>query len=350
MTASPQSIEIIGGGLSGLLLGILLRRGGIPCTLHEAGQYPRHRVCGEFLSGDGVEVLRRCDLLDPLLARGARWASSAAFYSESETLQEFTLPRPAFCLSRFAMDEELARIFEESGGILHQGSRVREGTEETPGVVLAAGRRRRIHDDGWRWFGLKVHAKNLPLRADLEMHLLENGYIGACRIEKNRVNLCGLFRRRVDGTDALPRHPESLLRGPHGSLLREICADAIFLEETKCAVAALDLRPHTAAEDEICRVGDALTMIPPLTGNGMSMALESAASAAPALARYSRGEVDWATAVDHAGVRLDRNFSSRLNWARFIQQGLFSPVARPLLLTAGRFCPPMWSFGFQKTR
>ena len=44
-------ITIVGGGLAGLSLGIALRRRGVPVNLHEAGVYPRHRVCGEFISG-----------------------------------------------------------------------------------------------------------------------------------------------------------------------------------------------------------------------------------------------------------------------------------------------------------
>ena len=49
---NPQpSIEIVGGGLAGLSLGVALRREGVPVTLFEAGDYPRHRVCGEFIAG-----------------------------------------------------------------------------------------------------------------------------------------------------------------------------------------------------------------------------------------------------------------------------------------------------------
>ena len=49
---------------------------------------------------------------------------------------------------------------------------------------------------GWRWFGLKVHARNVPLAAVLEMHVLPKGYVGLCRLKEGEVNVCGLFRRR----------------------------------------------------------------------------------------------------------------------------------------------------------
>jgi len=52
-----REITIAGGGLAGLALGISLRRHDVPVTLLEAGNYPRHRVCGEFLCGVHDETL-----------------------------------------------------------------------------------------------------------------------------------------------------------------------------------------------------------------------------------------------------------------------------------------------------
>jgi len=46
-----RSVEVVGGGLAGLSLGLALRRRGVPVTVWEAGHYPRHRVCGEFITG-----------------------------------------------------------------------------------------------------------------------------------------------------------------------------------------------------------------------------------------------------------------------------------------------------------
>ena len=60
--AALKPITIIGGGLAGLTLGIGLRRRGIPATILEMGDYPRHRLCGEFISGGGRQVLERLGL------------------------------------------------------------------------------------------------------------------------------------------------------------------------------------------------------------------------------------------------------------------------------------------------
>ena len=67
MAAKP--ITIVGGGLAGLTLGIGLRRRGVPVTVWEAGHYPRHRVCGEFISGRGQETLSRLGLREVIRTR-----------------------------------------------------------------------------------------------------------------------------------------------------------------------------------------------------------------------------------------------------------------------------------------
>src|SRR5690349_23429501 len=111
-----RTITIVGGGLAGLTLGIGLRRQEIPVTIWEAGQYPRHRVCGEFISGRGQETLARLGLRDLLEQAGAVSANTAAFFSESKSTPPHTLPSRAICLSRFDLDHALALKFRRLGG------------------------------------------------------------------------------------------------------------------------------------------------------------------------------------------------------------------------------------------
>src|SRR5947199_5240594 len=100
MSAS-KPIAIVGGGLAGLALGIGLRQRGVPATVWEAARYPRHRVCGEFISGRGLETLARLDLRELILRAGATPARTAAFFSRRAASRPRTLPSPALCVSRF---------------------------------------------------------------------------------------------------------------------------------------------------------------------------------------------------------------------------------------------------------
>jgi menaquinone-9 beta-reductase len=116
-------ITIIGGGLAGLTLGIGLRRRGVPVTVWEAGGYPRHRVCGEFISGRGQAVLQRLDLLESFFQAGAVFADDSIFFLGRERSPLRRLPAPAICLSRFTLDALLARRFQDLGGELRENQR-----------------------------------------------------------------------------------------------------------------------------------------------------------------------------------------------------------------------------------
>lgn len=340
------TITIIGGGLAGLTLGIGLRQLGVPVALWEAGVYPRHRVCGEFISGNGPTVLERLGLR-PLLDRaGAIRVETAAFISGSNHSPVRPLPSPALGLSRYVLDSTLAEEFQRLGGALHAGMR-RPETEFTEGVVRATGRRAQPTENGWRWFGLKGHATNVDLEADLEMHVSADNYVGVNRIDRGEVNVCGLFRARPGEAH---ESGFDLLRGRPGSRLHERLASARFDETSFCSVAGLSLHPHRALEQADCCIGDAITMIPPVTGNGMSMAFESAEIAIAPLSRYSRGEMSWAEARRAIARACDVAFAERLAWAHRLQRLTFSsllrtPVGKVLLASD---C--LWKFLFAKTR
>ncbi len=343
----PEPIIIVGGGLAGLTLGIALRRRNVPVTVWEAGQYPRHRVCGEFISGRGLASLARIGLLDGIRSAGARPATDAAFFSETTTMGVRPLPEAALCLSRFVLDHWLAEEFQRLGGTLRVGGR---WTGEYPaGVVRASGRRPEPAAPGWRWFGLKVHARNVELRADLEMHLLPTGYVGLCRLPDGEVNVCGLFRSLIPVPDLAQRWPEWLV-GPPGSALHARMAGAVLDLSSFCSVAALGLSPHRAIDRHECSIGDALSMIPPMTGNGMSMAFESAELALDPVERFSRGTMTWAQVQEEVARSCDRMFARRLRWAGWMHQALFSRPARSVLFLLATHAGWCWRSGFQRTR
>jgi 2-polyprenyl-6-methoxyphenol hydroxylase-like FAD-dependent oxidoreductase len=366
-------------------LGIGLRRHGIPVTIWEAGHYPRHRVCGEFISGRGQETLARLGLRDKLLEAGATTSNTAMFLSGNAKSPARPLPKPALCLSRFVLDALLAKVFRDLGGSLRENERWREN-EFAEGTVRANGRRAQSKVNGWHWFGLKIHARNLPLQADLEMHLIKNGYVGLTRLPNNEVDVCGLFRRSSDGertrirgavgtprpTSAqevgrgretqlgfptAPLTPLNIRRswqeifknGPPTELSSRL-SNASFDEISSCSVAGLSLRPQRALDLPELSIGDSLTMTPPVTGNGMSMAFESAELAIDPLVAYSRGDLSWSQAHHTIAVACDRAFSRRLAWARVLQWMMFSPIFNSPLAALVLRSNWLWQTMFANTR
>ncbi len=343
-----RPIVIVGGGLAGLTLGIGLRRRKVPVQIYEAGVYPRHRVCGEFVSGRGQQVLARLGLQGPLIYAGGTMAHTASFFVGRVASPVRLLAQPAFCLSRYKMDAVLAREFRRLGGDLHENRRW-TGDLAGEGVVRACGRRRQSVESGWCWFGLKAHARAVSLGADLEMHACEAGYVGICRLDGAAVNVCGLFRRRASGTEGAPR-PRERLRGLPGSVLHGRFEQVVWEESSFCSVAALPLRPRRACATSDCCIGDALTMIPPVTGNGMSMAFEAADLALAPLISYSAGEREWPAARAAVAEACDRAFARRLAWAKWLQWFMFAGwlhggVARVLLGSDW-----LWNLMFARTR
>lgn len=340
-----KPVQIIGGGLAGLTLGIVLRKREIPVTVFEAGSYPRHRVCGEFINGRGIEVLDALGLKQKFLDAGAIFGRDAAFFVTTKSSPVRELPAPSLCLSRFVMDKLLADEFQKLGGELKSGVRENKSGD---GIVRANGRKLQPVENGWRWFGLKAHAKNVSLSADLEMHLSPNGYVGLCKLAGGEVNVCGLFRRNDES--GLPKNGFNLLRGTPGTILHERLARADFDENSFCSVAGLSLKPQRAVDKSECCIGDALTMIPPVTGNGMSLAFESAQLASEPLAAFSRGEISWAQAQQTIARRCDQAFSRRLRWAKRLQDAMFSPSLQNVLLTLVSRSDWFWRMAFSKTR
>ena len=301
-----KPVTIIGGGLAGLGLGIALRERKVPVTIYEAGHYPRHRVCGEFISGAGQGTVAS-------LGIQTHAAQTAAFVS-GDHCGRFDLPTTALCVSRYDLDKTLADAFCTAGGKLICGTRVELRGE---GIVHATGRRSHPVEDGWRWFGLKAHATGVDLEADLEMHLVPNGYIGICRLPEDLINVCGLFRKRKGDTERIT------LAGSLGPRF----SNAHWIEGSAVAVSGLCFcEPQTSDE---CHIGDAHAMIAPLTGNGMSMAFESATAAVNPVLAYASGAAAWQEAVDGINAALAQ-FRARLTWGKWLQRAAFYPWLLPL--------------------
>lgn len=329
---TTHPIEIIGGGLAGLSLGLALRRAGIDVAVSDAGTYPRHRVCGEFMTGLPDTTRERLGL-DPIL-RDAIKNREVAWFARGEPIRFQQLPSPALGLSRHVLDARLADAFVAAGGQLRTNCRS-AARGDAPGRVFATGRRRTQSP----WMGLKIHAIDLPLAADLEVHLGDSAYVGLARIEADRVNVCGLFHRERIGGHGIDLVLGYLRAAGLETLARRITGAAVD-PASFSAVVAVEFDRRVSPLPEV-RIGDAGAVIPPFTGHGMAMALQGAEIALDPLIEFARGNLGWSAARHAIHAALQRRFRLRLASASALHGFLLEPPRQRWLerLTRARLLP-----------
>ncbi|MFD2157437.1 NAD(P)/FAD-dependent oxidoreductase [Rubritalea tangerina] len=314
-------MKIVGGGLAGLSLGISLRKQGVAVEVSEAGRYPQHKVCGEFICGVEDEVLKDLGVLnlldDALVHRRMLW------WVDDECVLERALPSPARGISRYVLDERLAGEFEKLGGDLRVGERA--GGADGEGIVWAAGKSKK---GGKRWIGLKAHFLMEGLDG-LEMHVGNGGYMGLCEVSAGVVNACGLFL--IDG-EGKGRGKELILaylraNGMHS--LAERLDGASMDEASFSATAGFELGQQQR-RGRVC-IGDSLNLIPPYSGNGMSMALESSHLLSPLLVNYAGGALSWTDLSARYERETQQMFKRRMRTAQFFHPLFFHPLGREAL-------------------
>jgi 2-polyprenyl-6-methoxyphenol hydroxylase-like FAD-dependent oxidoreductase len=318
-----QRISIVGGGLTGLSLAIALRKHGIPTTLHEAADYPRHRVCGEFISGVSEQTLDTLGISSCL--EDAKKHTSMNWFSGDKLIRHGRLNKPAMAISRYLLDERLSEKAKAVGVDLRTKSRI-SVSSGTPGFVKTTGR---VPTRG-KWIGLKAHVKGLGTTANLEMHSGPIGYLGITPVEDDWFNVCGLFRidRQLEARHEalIPAYLEK--NGNH--LLAANVAQAEWRDSSFSSIAGIGLGRQPISPG-ILSLGDSHSMIPPFTGNGMSMAFQSAETALPLLISYAKHGHDWETVCQSTERELQKRFRKRMTASLFLHPFLFQTATRHLL-------------------
>lgn len=193
--------------------------------------------------------------------------------------------------------------------------------------------------------GLKAHFTGVGGVDGLEMHLGEGGYVGLAAVEDGRVNVCGLFHRRQGlagkGAGKLLAYLEAC--GLTNLVNRLQAADAD--ERSLTGVSGVVFGKQTGGDFSI---GDAERIIPPFTGNGMSMAFEAAECALDPLVAWAGGDLAWPEAEALASRAMEKRFSARMHWARALQGLLMKKAGRQLL--DGLAAPGLIPFAYLNRR
>ncbi|MGB7841659.1 MAG: FAD-dependent oxidoreductase, partial [Salinimicrobium sp.] len=111
-------VAIIGGGLAGLTAAIYLAQKGQKVGLFEKEAFPRHKVCGEYLSREVLPLFD--ELAIPIEKLAPKNLSRLQFSTLKGKLLEVALPLGGFGISRYALDDLLYREALKHGVKVHQ--------------------------------------------------------------------------------------------------------------------------------------------------------------------------------------------------------------------------------------
>jgi flavin-dependent dehydrogenase len=353
---------VIGGGLAGGMAAHTLAARGWNVALLESKRYPHHKVCGEFISPEGV---RRLEALGALRGLDYACINRAAITMPRGDPWETAMPGAGIGISRYALDPALAARAQAAGADVQTGVTVtridgefergfrlaaqRDGqpTDLCARVVIGAygkrsqvdralGRRFMRRDHGF--IGLKAHfAGRLPGRVDL--HTFPGGYCGISEIEGGRVNVCLLARTEVFArAGSIPAFID-WMRGQNPALDGWLASAERVTDWI--SISQIAFEPKPPVERGVLMAGDSAGLIAPLAGDGMSMALDGGRLAALHAHAYLSGAVAAGELVERYASAWRGMFAARLRLGRWLQAWMLRPQALRLGLSVVRRLPAL---------
>lgn len=363
---------VLGAGVAGSAAAKAIADFGWRAALLDRHRFPRHKVCGEFLSPESRGTLARLGLEEAAKKLSPSRITRTELYMRGGGAITIPLPGTAFGISRYLLDAILLRAAEAAGALVRQGTtalsvqrrgelyeitaRTGNGIEKllARSVIGAWGGAglKGIDREGpgghgaENYVGVKMHYRSMSEGRSgrsgseaVELYFFEGGYLGLNAVEDGNINAAALLKR--DDIPASHRSVAAMLEeaAARHPRLRERMADLTALPETASAVSPvrISLRPVPWADMPL--IGDAVCRIPPLCGDGMSMALRSAELCVTFADRYLRGGLtlpQWERAYSAA---LLREFRRPLRWGRLAQTLLGSPLLSHALPGLARAAP-----------
>lgn len=361
-------VLIIGGGLAGLTSAIHLRKTGCKVIVIEKNSYPKHKVCGEYISN---EVLPYFEWLGINIEElKPTHISTLKFSSESGRTIETQLPLGGFGISRFTLDEFLFQkasaqnceiiedqvnevIFKEDYFEIHLSS----GKILTSKVVLGGfGKRsnldmkmnRRFLQKISPWLAVKAHYSGNFSEDVVGLHNFKGGYCGVSKVENNLLNICYLtnFKSFKKYKNIEEFQQKVVSQNPQ---LKNILENSTCVFEKPLTISQICFEKKENVEDHILMMGDTAGLIHPLCGNGMAMAIHSAKLASEEVIEILSEKISREQMEKNYSSNWNKNFKQRLWYGRILGSVLEHSKLSEILTTLLTYFPFLLPIIIKKT-
>ena len=336
---SLLNVVIVGGGLAGLTSALHLTQSGLGVTLIEKNPYPRHKVCGEYISN---EVLPYLDYLgvDPFKF-GAKKIDNFELSAVQGKSVFAELPLGGFSISRYQLDHLLYKKAVKNGVTVIQDSvtdidfvddrfQIRLKNHpllEAVFVIGAYGKRSNLDQKMGRKF-LKSKAPYLAVKGHYKgdypenlvgLHHFYGGYCGVSNVENNNLNVCYIAEyAQFKKYKNIKEFEEKVLF--KNKELKSIFQHSSLLFDKPLSISQISFASKPLIEDHVIMSGDSAGMIHPLCGNGMSMAIYSAKMISELLIQYFDGSIDRTTVELKYVAQWEKEFKLRIQTGKLLSR------------------------------
>jgi len=352
-------VIVIGGGLAGLTSAIHLAKSKLEVLLIEKNEYPKHKVCGEYVSN---EVLPYLEFLgfNPF-EFGAKQICNFELTTHNNKSIVANLPLGGFGMSRYEMDFQLYQLAIKNGVSVLQDSVVDVNFEadnfqvktktnqsfQARIVIGAYGKRSNLDIQFNRKFikkkspylGVKIHVSGDFPEDKVALHNFKGGYCGVSKVENNHINLCYITNFEAFKTykDIATFQEEVLFKN---SELKRLFKTTIPQFEKPITISQISFETKQPVENHIIMCGDTAGMIHPLCGNGMGMAIRSAQLASELIIDYLQGKIELRKTLENRYTKSwKKTFGLRLKAGHSIAYLFRQDWLAPKLLTILRWFP-----------
>jgi len=360
-------VIVIGGGLAGLTTVLHLSKQGVAVCLIEKKHYPRHKVCGEYVSNEVLPYLNSLQI-DPF-QYGAKKIDSFQITDKEGNDIETKLPLGGFGISRYTLDNLLYEAIKDSVNVVfdtvvdvtsdHKISIVQtqnKATFQAPIIVGAFGKRsnldmffkRKFIQKKSPWLAVKNHYEYDFPENTVALHNFQGGYCGLSNTETNVVNACYLatFKSFKKWGNVEDFQNNVLSKNPH---LNDFYKHATPILNKPLTISQISFDRKKPVEHHIFMLGDSAGLIHPLCGNGMAMAIISAKLFSELYIALKNSAVDRSQLEKQYTKVWQQAFASRLKTGRYIQKALMHPFASKIGFSIGKVFPGAISMLIAKT-